>query len=1673
MKPLVPHRYLTTPALTKRLALLMAGLAPSTYAADIVKANNGDGLLATTSWVQNVLPTAQDVAVFDSSLDANLFVNVDGSLALKGIKVVGNQNGITLDTFGSGLGTAAIFTLGGSGLDMSGASSGSTFTFDSPTIRLERGVRQPWSVADGATAVFRGPLSSNGGAINFNFTAANTGVFSGLGFTQVASKMLPFAATVTKADGTMNFAALDASKNVVSAETLGTAVSNPAETTAGTAVALTAFPDGSYVDVAVSNANAGATAFAVNASIFTASAAGSSAGLRFSQPHSTAATNWTISFGSSGRFQPSNPVKILVTPGVGARDVIFANGGGAHEFRFNNAAGQLIFEQFNTLGTVYWRGDTSSAAATGTTGAVSFMKTGPGKLVWANAGFGAPANTIVSITDGLLQMGENNATGSFGSLAISNSGTLRLQRSDAFAFANVLSGTGNLEVAMSGTGNVTVSGNNTYTGSTKLESGTLTLGSATALGATSSINLAGGTLAYGAGVATDLSVAPITLAGTTSVNTGSNNVTWANSIGGSGSGGLTKTGVGALTLGGANSYSGSTAVNGGELIVTNLSGSATGSGNVSLAAGSVLRGTGTISGSVTTSVGAKVAPGVGGVGTLTTGGLSLAASSLLDLDFSSTSSYDNTVVTGSNGLTINGGGLTLLDASNGTPWKTPGTYNLFQFNGAVQGAGASALSVLNPQAGYAYTFSASGSFVTLQIELDAILTQWTSTGAGSWGSGSNWSNGVPASGYTAQFTTALGAPATVTLDGSRTVNGMVFTSANGYTIAPGTGGTLTLDKGVKNAAVNITLGDHVISAPIALNSTMAVGADANSSLSLTGVVSGSGGVVKTGNGTLNLNGHNTFTGAVNATAGTLGFAFADSLGSGTLTLNGATLKYGTGNTADISSKTITFGQDGATIDTNGNDIIWLNAVGNGGIGSLTKTGAGILSLAAANNYSGNTTVKAGSLQIDANDRLGALGSSLVFDGGTLATSGNFTLQGTASDNSTVARPVQVNAGNGTINVAANSTLTVTGTLSGTGNLAKDGAGVLAISSTGSNLTKTGGATLKAGTLHFTSTAASNTTDAIGAGTITLEGGTITSAMGVNNTLGIGNAFDIPAGKTASIVTPNRFAMSGAVTGGGTLNMSINTNVTRADISNTWTGFTGTLNLTGTGGVRLLNNGGGFNTASFGNSTLNAGAGLSLVIATNSGGNTIPVGALSGGATLTNSNGGAPTWQIGALNTNTTFSGNFTQGNSHNHLSKVGTGALTLTGSTLQNGLTTVNAGSLLIDGVVPASVATAPTAPARFVTVATTGTIGGSGTITPDTVVNGGLRTDSTGNKGGQLTFGGVLELLSTATTQFDFNGANFTGVKSTSATASSVTYNGLLKFNFLGTVFDGSYKVFDIAATPAGAFTGVSVTTTTATETALGNSGTVWSGTVGSQSYSFDASTGILSVTGGATAVTPGASVLSAIAGNGKVDLSWTAASGADTYTVKRATVQGGPYTNLASGLSGTTYSDTGLTNGTTYYYVVQAKNATSNLSGANSNEVSAVPALPYTALQSWRFEQFGVYTDTADVLAGDTEDYDSDGLANLLEYALGTDPKVANASPVTVAKSGNFLTLTYPRRSPVDAALTYAVQGSNDLGTAFAAGTGGTVTTGSTSVYTDNVDVSATGARRFLRLSVSYTAP
>src|SRR5712692_10102495 len=89
----------------------------------------------------------------------------------------------------------------------------------------------------------------------------------------------------------------------------------------------------------------------------------------------------------------------------------------------------------------------------------------------------------------------------------------------------------------------------------------------------------------------------------------------------------------------------------------------------------------------------------------------------------------------------------------------------------------------------------------------------------------------------------------------------------------------------------------------------------------------------------------------------------------------------------------------------------------------------------------------------------------------------------------------------------------------------------------------------------------------------------------------------------------------------------------------------------------------------------------------------------------------------------------------------------------------------------------------------------------------------------------------------------------------------------------------------------------------------------------------------------------LTAFVGNQQVLLNWNASTGATSYNVSRSTTTGGPYTKIASAALAT-YTDQGLTNGTTYYYVVAAVNAYG--ASANSKEVPATPAVPATAVNA-----------------------------------------------------------------------------------------------------------------------------
>src|ERR1700674_891180 len=93
----------------------------------------------------------------------------------------------------------------------------------------------------------------------------------------------------------------------------------------------------------------------------------------------------------------------------------------------------------------------------------------------------------------------------------------------------------------------------------------------------------------------------------------------------------------------------------------------------------------------------------------------------------------------------------------------------------------------------------------------------------------------------------------------------------------------------------------------------------------------------------------------------------------------------------------------------------------------------------------------------------------------------------------------------------------------------------------------------------------------------------------------------------------------------------------------------------------------------------------------------------------------------------------------------------------------------------------------------------------------------------------------------------------------------------------------------------------------------------------------------GGSTTVPAAPAGLMATAGNTQVALAWTPSTGATLYYVKRSTISGSGYTQIAAPTA-PNYMDMGLTNGTAYFYVVTALNSAGESS--NSSQATATPA-------------------------------------------------------------------------------------------------------------------------------------
>ena len=1216
-----------------RRVRITAVVASLLCAASSAHAQTWTGATSTTwqtasNW-NAAVPTSTGTAVFNASSTQNLAITSTAATTIRGLRVVDPAGAISLA--GSGM------SLGAAGIDMAAATQNLTISSGVTILTGD----QNWTVAGGRTLAVGAVPVRNGGANNNNvgglIKTSTSGIIRMGTAASSAGVIYDGGGNPFVTYGLDNWAATDATGTIVS-----------------TTYASNAFTAGTNVSIDTAGDYATATGNPAFNSV------------RFNNADGPV----TVSNPGSGNSPTYRGILMTSTA-----QAVTINLGNIRPNRVSVAGASFSIVQNSTLGDLTINSVIPNASSSAP---VSVVKSGSGRLVLAGAN-GYSGRTFIN--DGIVQLGSGSTAGSIATASevVTQPGTtFAVNRSNAVALPNVISGGG--QFTQLGSGSTTLSGTNTFTGAVNANGGALVFSTVSNLGAGTAINFNSGTLTYASGNTTDISTRTITFGASGGViDTGGNNVSFAGSIGNGGAGGFTKVGSGRLTLAAGGSYAGATTVAGGELRVNGpLS-----SPSVSVAANTLLSGTGTLSGAVTLDNAATLAPGNGGVGSLTLGSLTTSGGSSLIWEFNTSPANDRVVVTSPNGLTINGGTFSFFSEGTATPFGTLGTYNLIQYSGAVQGSGVGSLGVANPAAGKSYTFGESGGFVTLTIASSGLLTQWNVDAAGTWTTAANWTPSEPnGAGDTATFGAVITAPRTVTLNADRTIGNMVFNNANSYTLAPAAAQSLTIGDGTGTKTIQVLTGSHSITAAVALASNVTADVLGGQTLALAGQVSGAGTLTKTSGGTLRLTGSNTYTGDTTVAGGTVEFT-AGAISSGVVTLGGGGVKYATGNTEDLSAKTVNLAFGGGTVDTGGNDVTFANSIGNFGVGGLTKSGSGTLTLQGANTYTGQTTVRGGVLSVAADTNLGDAGTAagVVLDGGTLRTTAGFT----------TSRVVTTAAGGGIDVPGEADTLTLNGVVTGAGLITKSGSGTLVL--VGANTAYTGGLTLAGGTVTLGG-GRPNGFQGIGTGPIAFQNGAVLNLNGFNGTDNgtswgtLTGPITVAAGQSGVINMPPRGTMASTLTGSGTL--GFNVQFIRGELTGNWSGFTGQLNV-GTVGTQTTGDFRLNTTTGFGTAAVNLGPGVNMfpVINYSNSPQTFTIGALSGDATSTvQGQGGVNSgrialYSVGGRNTDATFAGTIRDGLVSSAvqpaaITKVGTGVWTLTGTNTFTGTTSVNGGTLYV-----------------------------------------------------------------------------------------------------------------------------------------------------------------------------------------------------------------------------------------------------------------------------------------------------------------------------------------------------------------------------------------------------------
>ena len=300
-----------------------------------------------------------------------------------------------------------------------------------------------------------------------------------------------------------------------------------------------------------------------------------------------------------------------------------------------------------------------------------------------------------------------------------------------------------------------------------------------------------------------------------------------------------------------------------------------------------------------------------------------------------------------------------------------------------------------------------------------------------------------------------------------------------------------------------------------------------------------------------------------------------------------------------------------------------------------------------------------------------------------------------------------------------------------------------------------------------------------------------------------------------------------------------------------------------------------------------------------------------------------------------------------------------------------------------------------------------------------------------------------------------------------AVTFNGVAAASF---TLNSATQITAVAPSgvTAGPITVISLSDATASTmnfTTRTPDLTVTSTHTGSFTQADAADTYTLTVTNGGTAATSGTVTVTDTLPNGMTatglsGTGWTAAANLLSATRTDALAAGSSYPALTLTVS---VSPTAVSGSNS---VAVSGGGETNTSNDSATDATAVTAL--TPSQSWRYQYFGTTANSGN--SADTANPAGDGINNLTKYALGLDPTMAEASPITESTSSGYLTLSAPK-NPNATDVTYSVQVTGDLTDPASWTTSGTTVTTNTSsqlVVQDNTPVSGT-AQQFMRLQVS----